>query len=56
MWVSAAHILGTINNEADKQSRVLEDATEWKLNLAVFHKIVEKFGKQDICLQATRIK
>ena len=28
------------------QSRALEDATEWKLNPAVFHKIVEKFGKQ----------
>ena len=27
-WVSAAHISGTINIEADKQSRVLEDVTE----------------------------
>ena len=37
------------------QSRALEDATEWKLNPAVFHKIVEKFGKPDIYLFATRI-
>ena len=55
LWVSAAHIPGTINIEVDKQSRVLEDATEWKLNPALFHKIVEKFGKPDIDLFATRI-
>ena len=55
LWVSAAHIIGTINTEADKQSRVLEDATEWKLNSALFYKIVEKFGKPDIDLFATRI-
>ena len=40
LWVSAAHIPGTINI-ADKQSRVLEDDTEWKLNPALFHKIVK---------------
>ena len=28
LWVSVAHITGTINIEADKQSRVLEDATD----------------------------
>ena len=55
LWVSAAHIPGTINIEADKQSRVLQDATEWKFNPALFHKIVEKFGKPDIDLFATRI-
>ena len=31
------------------------DATEWKLNHALFQKIVEKFGKQVIDLFATRI-
>ena len=45
MWVSAACIPGTINTEAGNQSRVLEDATEWKFNPALFQKIVEKFGK-----------
>ena len=49
LWVSAAHIPGAINIEADKQSKVPEDATEWKLNPALFHKIVEKFGKPDTC-------
>ena len=55
MWLSAAHIAGTVNIGADKQSRVLEDATEWKLNPALFQKIVEKLGKPDIDLFATRI-
>ena len=53
--VSAAHIPGKINIAADKQPRVLEDATEWKLNPALFHKIAEKFGKSDIDLFATKI-
>ena len=53
--VAAAHIPGTINIDADKQSRALEDATEWKCNLALFHKIVEKFGKPDIYLFTTII-
>ena len=55
MWLLAAHIPRTANVEADKQSRVLEDAIEWKLNPALFQKIVEKFGKPDIDLFATRI-
>ena len=46
-WVAAAHIPGTTDIEADKQSRALEDATEWKLKPALFHKIVEKFGKPE---------
>ena len=45
--IAAGHIPGTINIEADKQSKALEDATEWKLNPTLFHKIVEKFGKPE---------
>ena len=55
LWVPAAHIPGTINIEADKQSRVVEDATEWKFNPALFYKIAEKFRKPNIYLFATRI-
>ena len=40
-WIAVAHIPDTINIEADKESGALEDATEWKLNPALFHKIVE---------------
>ena len=47
VWLSAAYIPGTVNIEADKQSRVLEDATEWKLNPALFQNIVEKFADID---------
>ena len=32
----------------DNQSRVLEDATKWIVNLAFFNKIVEKFGKSEL--------
>ena len=55
LWVSVAHIPGAINIVADKQSRVLEDGTEWKFNLTFFHKIVQKFGKPNIDLFSTRI-
>ena len=53
--IAAGHIPGTINIEADKQSRALEDTTEWKLNPALFHKIVEKFGKPVIYPFTTKI-
>ena len=46
LWLSASHIPETVSIEGDKQSRVLEDATEWKLKLAVFQKIVKKLGNQ----------
>ena len=55
LWFSAAHIPGTVNIEANKQSAFLEDGTEWKLSPALFQKIVENFGKPDIDLFATRI-
>ena len=55
LWVSAAHIPGRQNQEADAQSRILEDATEWKLNPELFQKIVEEFGEPEIDLFASRI-
>ena len=42
LWLSDAHMPGTVNIEADKQSRVLEDATEWKLNPVLFQKVVKR--------------
>ena len=54
-WISAAHIPGIYNTEADKQSRILQDATEWQLNPSLFKKIVDKFGKPDIDLFASKI-
>ena len=55
LWVSAAQIPGKNNIEADQQSRILEDATEWKLHPELFQKLVDKFGKPDIDLFAYRI-
>ena len=55
LWVSAAHIPSKNNIEADQQSRILPVATEWKLHPELFQKIVDKFGKPDIDLFASRI-
>ena len=41
--VSAAHIPSKNNVEADQQSRILQDATEWKLHPGLFPKIVDNF-------------
>ena len=49
----AAHIQRTINIEADKQFRVLEYATEWKLNPALFRLLKNLENQTD--LFATRI-
>ena len=54
-WISAAHMPSKDNKEADKQSRILQDATEWKLYPELFQKIVNKFGKPDIDLFASGI-
>ena len=54
LWISAAHIPGKDNAEADQQSRILQDATEWKLHPELFQKIVDKFGKPDTDLFASR--
>ena len=55
MWVSAAHIPGKDNIEADQQSRILQDATEWKLHPELLQKVVHKFGKPDLHLFASKI-
>ena len=44
----AAHIQGTIKIEVDKQFRVLEDATEWKLNPALFQLLKNLENQTDL--------
>jgi hypothetical protein len=39
IWVSATHIPGVTNVEADKRSRQFDDHTEWALNGQVFDRI-----------------
>jgi len=54
-WVSAAHIPGVDNVEADKASREFNDTLEWSLNVTIFDKIIENFGAPDIDLFASRL-
>ena len=44
MWVSAAHIPGTQNTEADSSSRKFNEAIQWKLSFHLFQKISSMFG------------
>ena len=55
IWVSAAHIPGSENVVADKNSRIFERSSEWKLRESMFKHIVSIFGKPDIDLFASRI-
>ena len=55
LWVSEAHMPCKNNLEADKQSRILQDATEWKLHPELFQKIIDKFGIPHIDLFTSTI-
>ena len=42
IWVSATHIPGSTNVEADHESRVFHDNTEWALRPTMFQHLCEK--------------
>ena len=42
MWVSAAHIPGTQNTEADSFSRNFNEAIEWKLSRYIVRYLIRK--------------
>jgi hypothetical protein len=55
-WLSACHIPGVENVEADSWSRDLDSVAEWKLNPRVFDYVVENLGFLPVVdLMATRI-
>ena len=54
-WLSAAHIAGKKNVEADAASRTFNDRTEWQLDRAVFLELTEKFWAPEIDLFASRL-
>ena len=55
-WITATHIPGILNVEADAESRKNEIKTEWKLNVNIFHDVISYFGFiQTIYLFASRI-
>ena len=55
MWVSAAHIPGTQNTEADSFSRNVNETIAWKLSTHLFQKISSMFGNPTLDLFASRI-
>ena len=55
IWLSATHILGSKNIQADKESRVLKESAEWSLSQGVFNAIQERWGMFDIDLFASRL-
>ena len=55
IWLSTAYVAGTSNIDADHESRVFNDRTEWKLCSAVFQDIVSLWGTPAIDLFASRL-
>jgi hypothetical protein len=55
IWLTAAHIPGRLNIEADVASRTFEDRTDWELDRGTFELVCQKFGRPDIDLFATRL-
>lgn len=54
IWLTACHIAGKDNTEADRYSRKLSIHTEWQLDPAVFSQLCHLFGKPEIDLFAAR--
>ena len=54
-WISAAHLPGKKNLQADKESRSIHDNMEWSLHPEAFQQICKTFGKPDIDLFASRL-
>jgi hypothetical protein len=55
IWLSAAHIPGKDNIQADSESRSNHDNMEWKLNPQNFGDICKTFGTPQIDLFASRL-
>ncbi len=56
LWLSATHLPGKLNIEADKESRKKEIQLEWKLSENLFSKVCHKFNvAPNIDLFASRI-
>jgi hypothetical protein len=55
IWLSAEHIAGILNIEADYESRHVDNRLEWAIYPDVFHQLCEKFGTPTIDLFASRI-
>ena len=54
-WLSATYLSACKNVEADAESRVFNDRTEWMLDPQIFKRITNKFGSPEIDLFASRL-
>ena len=55
IWLSACHIPGVQNSEADTESRKFNESTEWSLDSVVFDSILALWGPFQIDLFASRL-
>ena len=55
IWLSACHKPGSMNIEADSESRVFRTSTEWSLHPEVVDHINEMWGNFEINLFASRL-
>ena len=55
IWLSAAHLPGSQNIQADRASRIFHDQTEWKLDQDIFHRITSQLIKPEVDLFASRL-
>jgi len=50
VWLTATHMAGVENIEADKESWLFNDRTEWTLRKEIFVQITAQWGISDIDL------
>ena len=55
IYLSAAHVPGSLNIIADKESRTFNEDTEWMLKRNIFHCLTASFGPMSIDLFASRL-
>ena len=55
IWVTACHVAGKNNTQADRASRHFDDNTEWMLRQDIFLSITQLWGKPEIDPFASRL-
>ena len=55
IWVTAKHLPGLMNSEADHASRNFNTHTEWKLNPEIFQRITTRYYTPEVDLFASRL-
>ena len=55
IWITASHLAGSKNTEADAMSRQFKDNIEWMLDKSMFDRIVQKYGLPEVDLFASRL-